>query len=66
MLFPRNTNRAHQWMSQANGAFSGKRPVGVALERGISGLEVVRTNLRNAGQRLTVRGSGRRVAFARL
>ena len=49
-LFPMNVDLAHGWMGQENGAFHGRRPVDVALDRGLPGFEAVLAYLSHAGQ----------------
>ena len=50
LLFPMNVDLAHGWMCQENRSFHGRRPVDVALDRGLRGLEAVQAYLSNAGQ----------------
>lgn len=50
VLFPMNLDLAQGWMCSENRAFHGRRPLDVALDRGLPGLEAVQAYLSHAGQ----------------
>jgi uncharacterized protein (DUF2384 family) len=48
-LFPKDRDLANRWMTQPNRAFDGRRPVDVAIEKGLDGLKTIKAYLATAG-----------------